>query len=308
MKLTGLLEILFVFTFTIAFGQDETPVVEEEIVSEEEYIEEIETFGGTRIINGHSVETLGKGVFEFRIEHRFGDMAGSGGGVQTLYGFDNSTDIRFGFEYGVTDKFMIGIGRSKGTATLGTMGSPYKALLDGFVKYRLLHQSKTMPISISVLGTMSYTYMKANTDTTSVSHFPKQVHRLAYCSQLNISRKFGKRLSLALMPTFVYRNYVASNDINALFSMGGAIRYAINSKFGVIVEYYQNIHDNTVRTTNKNSLGIALEWMTFGHTFTINLTNSVGFGETQFIPYTFQDWTKGQFRLGFCIGRKYMRE
>jgi hypothetical protein len=63
-----------------------------------------------------------------------------------------------------------------------------------------------------------------------------------------------------------------------------------------------------VRGTNTNSLGIAFEWITFGHNFTINLTNSKGFGETQFIPYTYEKWSKGQFRLGFCIGRKFEKE
>ena len=294
------------------FGQEEVIAIEDTItIIEDIYVEpleEIETFGSTRIINGHSVETLGKGVFEFRIEHRFGDIAGGGGGVQTLYGFDNSTDIRFGFEYGITDKFMIGCGRSKGTASLGVNGSPYSSLLDGFVKYRLLHQNESgCPISLSLLGTTSYTYMKAISDPTSVSSFPKDVYRFAYSSQLNIARKFGKRISLSLMPTLVYRNYVASNDINALFSMGGSIRYAVNSKVGIIIEYYQNMHGTDVRQTNINSLGVAVEWITFGHNFTVNLTNSTGFGETQFIPYTFQDWSKGQFRLGFCIGRKYMK-
>ena len=32
-----------------------------------------ETFTGTRVINGHSVETLKSRILEFRIEHRFGD-------------------------------------------------------------------------------------------------------------------------------------------------------------------------------------------------------------------------------------------
>ncbi len=299
--------ILFSFLSVLpVFGQEDSVIVEDIYVEPEE---EIETFGSTRIINGHSVETLGKGVLEFRIEHRFGDIAGGGGGVQTLYGFDQSTDIRFGFEYGITDKFMVGFGRSKGTASLGAMGSPYSSLLDGFVKYRLLHQKDGgSPISIGLLGTMSYTYMKASTDFTSVANFPKDVYRFAYSSQLNIARKFGKRISLAVMPTLVYRNYVASTDINALFSLGGSIRYAVNSKVGLIIEYYQNFQSETVRTTNTNSLGVAVEWITFGHNFTVNLTNSTGFGETQFIPYTFQDWSKGQFRLGFCIGRKYMKE
>jgi hypothetical protein len=299
----------------IVFAQNVEEITDTEEVMDFEALEaefseaEIETFGNTRIINGHSVETLKKGVLEFRIEHRFGDIAGDNGGVQSFYGLDNSTDIRFAFEYGVSDKLMIGLGRSKGTSGLGDFGSPYKSLLDGFVKYRLLHQNTTnVPVSMTFLGTTSYTYMEKSSDVSKVSSFPKTINRFAYSSQLNIARKFGKNLSLSVMPTFVYRNLVASNDVNELFSLGSAIRYSINSKIGVIVEYYQNFHADDFRGTNKNSLGVAVEWNTFGHVFTINLTNSVGFGETQFIPYTFQDWSKGQFRLGFCISRKYRKE
>jgi hypothetical protein len=38
------------------------------------------------------------------------------------------------------------------------------------------------------------------------------------------------------------------------------------------------------------------------------LTNATGLGETQFIPYTPKEWSKGEFRIGFCVGRKYMKE
>ncbi|WP_430406258.1 DUF5777 family beta-barrel protein [Fluviicola sp.] len=34
-----------------------------------------QTFQSTRIVSGHSVECLRKGVLEFRVEHRFGDLA-----------------------------------------------------------------------------------------------------------------------------------------------------------------------------------------------------------------------------------------
>lgn len=300
---------LFVFTFMLvsglSFGQEDTvAVIAETGQTEEPEDQEVKkTFYSTRIINGHSIETLEKGVLEFRIEHRFGDLAGSNGGVQNWFGFDNAADIRFAFEYGLTDNLMIGIGRSKGT------GAPYRSLIDGFVKYRLLKQQKQgMPISVTLLGTSSLTYMKASPDISKVEHFPEFAHRFAYSSQVNIAKKFGKRLSLAVMPTYVYRNYVASDDVNGLFSIGGAIKYGINSKWAIVLEYYQNIQGDDVRKTNTNSLGIAVEWVTFGHNFTINLTNSKGFGETQFIPYTFEKWDKGQFRLGFCISRKFTRE
>ena len=40
-------------------------------------------------------------------------MGGDNGGIHTFYGFDNAQDIRFGFEYGITDRFTAGFGRSK---------------------------------------------------------------------------------------------------------------------------------------------------------------------------------------------------
>ncbi len=309
-KETTQMKKIFLFNLALlsaglAFGQEDTTsvIVEEGSVEEVEDLEVKKTFNSTRIINGHSIETLEKGMLEFRIEHRFGDFAGANGGVQNWFGFDNAADIRFAFEYGITKDLMVGIGRSKGT------GAPYRSLIDGFVKYRVLKQQKQgMPISMTLLGTSSLTYMKASPDISKVEHFPEFAHRLAYSAQINIAKKFGKRLSLAVMPTYVHRNYVAANDLNGLFSIGGAIKYGISSKWAIVLEYYQNIHGDDVRTTNTNSLGIAVEWVTFGHNFTFNLTNSKGFGETQFIPYTFENWTKGQFRLGFCISRKFTRE
>jgi len=302
--------LLFIALFTVGFQntfysqeEENTPlsISESQDVTDTNRVED--TFYSTRIINGHSTETLRKGVMEFRVEHRFGDIAGDAGGVQTMFGFDNSSDIRIALEYGVTRDLMVGFGRSKGT------GVPFKSLLDGFVKYKILAQKKMgSPVTLSALTTTSFSYMKASSDISQVNAFPKWQHRLAYTAQLNIARKFNDRISLALIPTMVHRNYVATDDLNTLFSIGGAARFGINSKMAILLEYYQVLQGEDVRGTNTNSLGIAFEWITFGHNFTINLTNSKGFGETQFIPYTFEKWSKGQFRLGFCIGRKFEKE
>ena len=266
--------------------------------------EEPKTFSTTRIINGHSVETLGKGYMDMRIEHRFGDMFGSNGGAQNMFGFDNLADIRIALEYGVTKDLMIGMGRAKGTAT------PYRSLLDGFVKYRILRQGKKSPVSLTGVAGLTFTYMTASTDISQVSHFPKVSHRFAYFTQLNAARHFGDRLSVAVMPTLIHSNYVAANDQNDLFTLGAAARVKLSSRFALIAEYYHTFASEGLRPkdTYKRSLGLALEWYTFGHNFTINLTNAQGIGETQFIPYTTSDWLKGQFRLGFCVGRKFAFE
>lgn len=270
-------------------------------VEEDESEFEIKTFASTRIICGHSVEMLPKGIMEFRIEHRFGDVAGSNGGAQNMFGFDNLTDMRIALEYGITKNFMAGFGRSRGT------GFPYRSLVDGFLKYRLLRQGKASPISLSVISGATFSYMKASSDLSLVSSFPKVSHRFAYFTQVNVARHFGEKLSIALMPTLVHRNYVANDDVNDLFTLGGAARVKLTSRFALVFEYYHAFSPENFRSNAiyKNSLGMALEWNTFGHTFAINLTNAAGIGETQFIPYTYQNWLKGQFRMGFCVGRKF---
>lgn len=297
-RLSLLLSVL-VLSCGNSFSQDTLAVDTTAYVDEETYERTEPAFESTRIINGHSVETLRKGVLEFRVEHHFGDLAGSKGGFYNWFGIDDAADIRLALEYGITDNWMIGAGRSKGA------GQPYRSLLDGFTKYRLLRQSKQMPVSLSALGTMAFSYQRHSSDIYSVSNFPKFIYRFAYSAQLNVTRRFGSLLSLALMPTVVHRNYVANDDQNTIFALGGAMRWSLTQKLGFIVEYYQTMTESNIRSTNFNSLAVAVEWMTFGHNFTIYLTNARGFGETQFITNTYDNWLKGQFRIGFCIGRKF---
>ena len=289
--------MILLFFPTVFFAQEPA----EEI---SEYQEPISTFSSSRVINGHSVETLSKGTYELRIEHRFGDIAGVNGGIQNMFGFDNLSDMRIALEYGITDQLMVGFGRSKGT------GAPYRSLVDGFVKYKVISQApKQSPISITAVAGSSFTYMTASQDEGDVSHFPDAVHRLNYFAQVNIAHHFGDRGALQLMPTLVHRNYVANNDNNDLFALGVAGRIRLTDRFALVGEYYQCFNGTQFRQEGfTNSGAIALEWFTFGNNFTINITNAGGIGETQFIPYTTEQWQKGQFRLGFVVGSKFVIE
>jgi len=261
-----------------------------------------ETFMSTRVINGHSVETLKKRYFEYRIEHRFGDFAGSGGGATQGFGFDNAADIRFAFEYGLNDRLMIGLGRNKGST------NAYRNVLDGFVKYRLMQQEeKGKPISMTVVASSLYCYNKATSDLQSILSFPKFSHRFAYTVQLNIARKLTQRISLAVMPTYVHRNYVAYTDLNDLLAIGAGINFKLSKTWGLMAEYYQALHNDDVRTQYTSSFAIGTEWCTNGHNFHFGLSNSGLFNEAQFITYTTEKWSKGQYRIGFSITRNFKR-
>lgn len=296
--------MIFITTSNLLIAQeDEFEELDSELFATDTTIDSApvrDIFNSTRIINGHSTETLGKKVMEFRVEHRFGDIAGAAGGVQQMFGFDNIADIRLALEYGITDNLMIGFGRSKGS------GAPYRSLVDLFMKYRFIDQRKGgSPVSVSALGLMTFTYMKASTDSTQITFFPKFIHRLSYASQLNISRKFHDRLSLALIPTVVHQNYVDGNNQNTLFSLGGGARIGVTGTFGILLEYYHCFSSNAIRQDFTNSLSVAAEFITFGHNFTLFFSNARGLGETQFITNTTSDWLKGQFRFGFAVGRKF---
>ena len=66
------------------------------------------TFSSTRIVTGHSVEMIPKGVREFRISHRFGTIQE---GFYDIFGLDQAK-IRLGYDIGISDKLMVGFGRN----------------------------------------------------------------------------------------------------------------------------------------------------------------------------------------------------
>jgi hypothetical protein len=283
--------LLFVFFSHISyFSQAE---------SETSVASAIEAFTDTRVINGHATETLEKGTFDLRITHRFGEIATPSSG-RTLFGLDNSTDIRIALEYGITDEVMVGFGRSKGF-------SPYSELWDGLIKYKLLEQNSKFPVTVSIASSAFFTSMRASRDSTSITSFRKPAHRFSYYSQLLISKCFGNKLTVQLAPGLLHRNYVTFGEKNSLFALGGMIRYNFYKKLSLVGEYYHLFRaEQTVNNiTYQQPLAIGLEIKTYAHVFQLNFMNSEGIGEGQFIPYTFGKWFDGQFRFGFTISRHF---
>ncbi|WP_298736320.1 DUF5777 family beta-barrel protein [uncultured Chitinophaga sp.] len=267
----------------------------------------IGTFKSTRIIMGHSNETLKKHELDFRVAHRFGDAGGSFGGGKTAFGLDNSTDIRIAFEYGITDDLMIGISRAKGSGDL-------TQIFEGLAKYRILKQTTDdhIPVSLTVFGNVTVSTMSSNDDATSPSHFDEFTDRMTYVGQAILARKFGERLSLTLSPTYVHRNRVGYMDQNNMFALGGSGRVKLSKRLAFIAEYYYPFRSQSSKDYYKsqgveffNPLGAGLEIETGGHVFSVNFTNSTAILENQFIPETRSSWLQGQFRWGFNISRRF---
>jgi hypothetical protein len=230
--IAAFISILFVAT-SYAQEPDLSAIVDQNEPEGEEFV--TATFKGFRIINAQTNETAKKHNLHFNIAHRFGDIGGNGGGIHTLYGFDNSTDIRFSFDYGISDRLQAGVGRSKGN-------EPYTELYDGNIKFRLLRQTtdNKMPLSLTLYGIAGISGRRPSTDSTSDASFSSTSDRMSYTTQAIIARKFSQSISLELLPTWSHRNYVSFEDENDIFALGIGTRIKITKRFAFIADYFYN--------------------------------------------------------------------
>ncbi len=276
--------VLFFFTFSL-FAQDNV----------------FQTFKDTRVINVHSTEVLKAGRLDFRVGHRFGDMAGDAGGWANFYGLENASDVMIGFEYGMSDKMMIGINRTKGSSDL-------RQNLNALVKLKLMHQDvgSGTPFSLAVVGISSYSTMPSGAPGT-LAEFQKGAHRASYYGSFILSKKISYRLALQLSGAWTYRNLVQQSDKNDLVSVGAAARIQMTKSLALLLDANFPVSDfRTAENGFYNPLGFGLEWDTGGgHIFQMNFTNSTGISETDFIPYTRSNWGDGEYRLGFTISRLF---
>ena len=245
-------------------------------------------FKTTRVMNGQSFENVGKGVLDFKINHRFGTL---NGGVYELYGLDQAYQ-KMSFDYGVTDRFMVGVGRA-------SFGKVY----DAFGKYKLLWQTSDNKMPISLLY---YTSINCKTqhwdDPNRTNYFSS---RLSFTNQIIIGRKFNENFSLQLSPTLVHRNLVATKaEKNDVFAIGFAGRQKISNRVALSWEYYY-VPKGQLASNFRNSLSLGFDIETGGHVFQVHFTNSTSMVDNGFICETTNSWKNGGVHFGFNVSRVF---
>jgi len=295
--------LLLLFLSPSLFAQDDLlDMLEKEDAKKTTFTQA--TFKGTRLINGQTVETLAKQHLNFWISHRFGSV--NSGFIDNFMGLDEAK-IRLGLEYSLTDKWLIGAGRS-------TIEKTY----DLYTKYKVLAQSNKMPITATLYGGMTTNTMPSGYTTSSgnVMSYQNNLQRQSYFGQLLIARKFSDKLSLQLMPTILHNNKTESIYLdNNLLSMGIGGRYKLTNRFSVSAEYYKNIVDKEDYVKGagtaypyQDSFSVGFDIETGGHVFQLHLTNSRGMTEKHFIGQTLGTWGAGDIFYGFNMARTFSLE
>jgi hypothetical protein len=279
--------LLFISLFLVvfSFGQDD-PFKDLDL---EVPVEKVKAgFKTTRVMNGHSFENVAKGVLDFKINHRFGTL---NGGFYDLFGLDQAYQ-KMSFDYGVTDRFMVGVGRA-------SFGKVY----DAFGKYKILWQTSDnkMPISLLYYTSINVKTLKWQ-DPNRENYFSS---RLAYTHQLILGRKFNENFSMQLSPTLVHRNLVATkSEKNDVFALGFSGRQKLSNRLAFTWEYFL-VPKGQLASNFKNSLSLGFDIETGGHVFQVHFTNSTSMVDQGFICETTNSWGNGGVHFGFNVSRVF---
>jgi len=280
-----LLYLLLALPVSLSAQDDLLDVLNDEMDAQTTRVEAI--FKGTRLINGHSVETRDKNNLDFIISHRFGRL---NGGAYQFFGLDQS-NVRLGFDYGLTDNINLGIGRSS-----------FEKTFDGYFKYAFLHQKsgdKAFPFSATVLSSLAIkTLREPQFEEFSFSD------KLVFTHQVLIARKFSPALSMQLMPTYIHFNTIYPDDENNdVMALGVGGRMKLNSRVSLNMEYYYQMQQKNSDYRNVIAIGFDIE--TGGHVFQLQLTNAQSMIEKGFLAETTGDFFNGDIHFGFNISRTF---
>lgn len=246
-------------------------------------------FKSPRVINGHSMEFLRPGTMDLRILHRFGQLDQ---GYKNFFGLDEAS-MRLGFDFGILNNLMIGVGRST-----------YKKELDGFIKFAPVLQSTgkgSFPVTIALVTGMTMD----GTPWTNPERKNFFSSRLAYYFQAIVGRKISEGFSLQIVPTAVHKNLIQlATDSNNVYSIGVGGRLRLSRRVAFTWDYYYVLNPLT-DNDYQNPLSVGFDIETGGHVFQLHFSNSTGLNERAFLTETNGRWQKGEMRFGFNLSRVF---
>ena len=224
-----------------------------------------DAFACTMLIENQTVSQPKKKGKEFIIHHRIGTIKK----LSDLFGLYGPANIRLGFNFGITDKLMLGIGTEK-----------FNKMTELMWKYSILQQQENgMPIFLSYYGNIVV-------NGRNKSYFGKDysfTDRLSYFHQLIIARKFSDKISFEIAPYFLHFNKVDSLYANQAVGASVGGRYKIWNEISFMAEfnyvspletfdYPKNLDGEDVPGAPKPGYAFGLEKNTGTHAFQLFAT------------------------------------
>jgi len=251
------------------------------------------TFESVYLLDNQTVMVPKKGSLEMVIQHRFGTV---NKGTKDMFGLFAPSNIRLGVNFVAINKLNVGVGLTK-----------ERMQVDLNAKYAILLQTESnrIPVSVSLFGNVVI-------DARNKSNFRYNVHRLSYYGQLMVARKVTEHFSAQVASSFSWFNnvegYVDSKgniqrkmkNGHLAFSVLG--RYKFSDKSALVVNYDQPLTQHPTNNPHPN-ISFGLETTTDSHAFQVFVGNYYGIVPQSNNMFNQNDYTKGQFLIGFNITR-----
>jgi hypothetical protein len=280
--------LVFFLTGNLLFAQDDLLSQLDTVKSDEKQIE-IAAFKGLQIANMQSTKLAAKGEWYMLVSHRFGDLSQ---GFDNFFGLDNAL-TKFGGIYGVTNWLSLGATRQT-----------YNKIYELAAKYKIANQEiNGFPVTI-----VGYNTMDINSALEKDLYPNLQFSdRLAFTTQLLISRKVSEKFSAEIGFINVYKNlYDDSIEQQNVFSTAAGIRYKVAKRMSVNLEYaLRIITENKDTTPYHNPLTVGLDIETGGHVFQLVVSNSQPMNDVAVFSNAAGDWNKGHVYFGFNMYRSF---
>lgn len=271
-----------------AFAQDDL-LKDLEAEQPKEKEEAIATFKGLQIGNMQSTKMAAKNEWYFVVSHRFGDLTE---GFNNFFGLDNAL-TKIGGIYGVNKWLTVSASRHT-----------YNKIYETGLKYRMaVQETDGFPVTIvgyntidinSSLGTDVYPYLKFN-------------ERLAYTTQLLVSRKFNEKLSAQLAPIYVHKNlYDDTAEKSNLFLVGVGGRYKVTKRMSINLDYAARLDIITgLNSPYHSPVTVGWDIETGGHVFQLVFSNSQKMNDVAYYSNATNPNAKGAIYFGFNMYRVF---
>lgn len=244
-----------------------------------------ETFWAPTLVGMSTVENIAAKNMNVSIMHSFGII--SNRTLKDFFGLDIPPNVRLGVDYGISNNWSIGIGRST-----------FEKVVDVRTKLALLRQTKSgsIPVSVSFKGDVGLTTVENNRPIGDDLNFLVSVP---------VARRVNDLISLQVAPLYSHFNTV--NELlgrkEDLFALGLGGEFHLSRRYALGAEYYPVISERNDNTKNAFAFSISVE--TGGHVFQMFFATANWHTEQYIIARNRDNFFEGDFRFGFNVNRLF---
>ena len=241
----------------------------------------LELFHSLHALNLPTAEFLQRGDLEFLVAHRFSPPISEG--TDALFGLDGPAYNRLALSYGVSNSFLLTLGRSSLADNL-----------DLLAKFRVLEVKKAaLPLLVAVQAGVAWTTQPVGRKASD----PKNVQ---YFALAIFNTMVGKKLGIGFAPAYLHNSHIYCPRTQHSVTLGSYVQFYASKSWSVLAEW------NPTYTGFRNrydSFALAIELETGGHFFKILAGNNTNLNLSQFLAGADRPIQSRNLRLGFLITR-----